>query len=62
MSQSGASCRQKSGWASWMEQGPLSRAMVKEPLKMVDGYVSVPCGPGLGVEVSEETLEKYRVA
>jgi L-alanine-DL-glutamate epimerase-like enolase superfamily enzyme len=43
-------------------QGPLSRAMVKQPLKMVDGYVAVPTGPGLGVEVSEETLEKYRIA
>jgi L-alanine-DL-glutamate epimerase-like enolase superfamily enzyme len=43
-------------------QGPLSRAMVKQPLKMVDGYVSVPSGPGLGVEVNEETLEKYRIA
>lgn len=43
-------------------QGPLSRAMVKQPLKMVDGFVSVPTGPGLGVEVNEETLEKYRIA
>jgi L-alanine-DL-glutamate epimerase-like enolase superfamily enzyme len=43
-------------------QGPLSRAMVKQRLKMVDGYVAVPNGPGLGVEVNEETLEKYRVA
>ena len=43
-------------------QGPLSRAMVRQPLKMVDGYVTVPSGPGLGVEVNEETLEKYRVA
>jgi L-rhamnonate dehydratase len=43
-------------------QGPLSRAMVKEPLKLVDGYVAVPNGPGLGVEVNEDTLKKYRVA
>ena len=43
-------------------QGPLSRAMVKEPLKLEDGYVAVPNGPGLGVEVNEETLEKYRIA
>lgn len=43
-------------------QGPLSRAMVRQPLKMVDGYVSVPDGHGLGVEVNEETLEKYRIA
>lgn len=42
-------------------QGPLSRAMVKEPLRLVDGYIPVPCGPGLGVEVDEATLEKYRV-
>jgi L-rhamnonate dehydratase len=43
-------------------QGPLSRAMVKKPLRLVDGHVSVPGGPGLGVEVNEETLEKYRIA
>jgi L-alanine-DL-glutamate epimerase-like enolase superfamily enzyme len=43
-------------------QGPLSRAMVREPLKLVDGYLPVPNGPGLGIEVNEETLEKYRIA
>jgi L-alanine-DL-glutamate epimerase-like enolase superfamily enzyme len=43
-------------------QGPLSREMVKQPLKMVDGYVAVPTGPGLGVEVNNESLEKYRIA
>jgi L-alanine-DL-glutamate epimerase-like enolase superfamily enzyme len=36
--------------------------MVKKPLRLVDGHVSVPGGPGLGVEVNEETLEKYRIA
>jgi len=43
-------------------QGPLSRSMVREPLRLVDGHVSVPCGPGLGVEVNEETIKQYRVA
>jgi L-alanine-DL-glutamate epimerase-like enolase superfamily enzyme len=43
-------------------QGPLSRAMVRTPLRLEDGYVRVPDGPGLGVEVNEETLEKYRIA
>lgn len=43
-------------------QGPLSRAMVKNSLRLADGYVTVPCGPGLGVEVDEATLEKYRIA
>jgi L-rhamnonate dehydratase len=42
-------------------QGPLSRELVKESPRLVDGYVAVPCGPGLGVEVDEATIEKYRV-
>jgi L-alanine-DL-glutamate epimerase-like enolase superfamily enzyme len=28
---------------------------------MEDGFVAVPQGPGLGVEVDEKTIEKYRV-
>lgn len=43
-------------------QGPLSRALVKNPLHLTDGYVKVPDGPGLGVEVDEETISKYRIA
>lgn len=43
-------------------QGPLSREMVKEPLRMQDGYLTVPSGPGLGVEVNEQVIEKYRIA
>lgn len=30
-------------------------------LEMVDGYISVPEGPGLGVEVDEELVERFRV-
>ncbi|HEY7306871.1 MAG TPA: mandelate racemase/muconate lactonizing enzyme family protein [Bryobacteraceae bacterium] len=43
-------------------QGPLSRALVKEPLKLVDGHIAVPDAPGLGVDVSEETINQYRIA
>ena len=43
-------------------RGPLSRAMVRDPLKLVDGYVRVPTGPGLGVEVNEETVQQFRIA
>lgn len=43
-------------------QGPLSREMVKEPLKLEDGYLTVPSGPGLGVEVNEQTIQRYRIA
>ncbi|HXE11656.1 MAG TPA: mandelate racemase/muconate lactonizing enzyme family protein [Bryobacteraceae bacterium] len=43
-------------------QGPLSREMVRNPLRLEDGYLSVPEGPGLGVEINEETLKRYRVS
>lgn len=43
-------------------QGPLSRMLVKEPLRLEDGYVRVPEGPGLGVEVNDEIINEYRVA
>lgn len=43
-------------------QGPLSRMLVKEPLRMRDGFLTVPEGPGLGVEVNDAVIEQYRVA
>lgn len=32
-----------------------------EPIRMIDGTIPVPDGPGLGVEVDEALVEKYRV-
>lgn len=43
-------------------QGPLSRELVKNPIRLEEGYLTVPTGPGLGVEVDEETVAKYRIA
>jgi L-rhamnonate dehydratase len=43
-------------------QGPLSRQLIREPLRMTDGYLPVPAGPGLGVEVNDAIIERYRVA
>jgi L-alanine-DL-glutamate epimerase-like enolase superfamily enzyme len=43
-------------------QGPLSRMLVKQPLRMEDGFLPVPEGPGLGVEVNDAVIEQYRVA
>jgi L-rhamnonate dehydratase len=31
-------------------------------LEMIDGFIAVPEGPGLGVEVDEEVVARYRVA
>ena len=43
-------------------QGPLSRMLVKQPLRLEDGYVRIPEGPGLGVEVNDAVIDEYRVA
>ena len=43
-------------------QGPLSRALAKEPLRMMDGYLAVPEGPGLGIEVNDAIIDQYRIA
>ena len=40
---------------------PFRRELVREPLDLVDGMVPIPDGPGLGIEVRRETLERYRV-
>lgn len=41
--------------------GPLSRELCKDPIRLEDGYLGVPQGPGLGVEVDEAIIDKYRV-
>jgi L-alanine-DL-glutamate epimerase-like enolase superfamily enzyme len=41
---------------------PLREELVTKPLKIDDkGYVRLPEGPGLGLELNRETVEKYQV-
>jgi L-rhamnonate dehydratase len=40
----------------------LLTTLCKEPIRMVNGEVAVPIGPGLGVEVDEAVIARYRVA
>ena len=40
-----------------LEQWPLGEACVPK-----DGYLAIPEGPGLGIEVDEKVIAKYRVA
>lgn len=42
--------------------GSLLNTLCTEPIRMVDGYIPVPTGPGLGVEVDEKVVARYRVA
>jgi L-alanine-DL-glutamate epimerase-like enolase superfamily enzyme len=37
---------------------PLGNPILKVPLKVENGFLKVPLGPGLGVEVNEEALSK----
>jgi len=43
-------------------ENPWRTEIVSEPLAVKDGHVSVPTGPGLGVEVNEEAVKKYAVS
>lgn len=38
---------------------PFRRQLVHEPIKQTEGWVEVPMGPGLGIDVDRETLEKF---
>lgn len=38
------------------------RDIVREPIRMREGHVAVPTGPGLGIEVDHEALESFTVA
>lgn len=35
--------------------------LLAEPMQFVDGAIVVPCGPGMGIEVDNAKIEKYRV-
>ena len=40
---------------------PFRRDLVTHPIEMTDGFVHIPNGPGLGIEVRRDTLERFRV-
>ncbi len=44
------------------EETTLREKITKQKLRAVDGYLSIPDSPGLGVDLDEEGLAKYRVA
>ncbi|MDW8351536.1 MAG: enolase C-terminal domain-like protein, partial [Anaerolineae bacterium] len=44
-----------------VEQGDLRQKLTRQTFPVVDGYVSVPEEPGLGVELDEAIVEKYLV-
>jgi len=45
-----------------IEETPIRMQLTKQDIKSVDGFVTVPEEPGLGVELNEEAVNKYRVS
>ena len=39
---------------------PMQHELVRNPIGHVDGWVTPPEGPGLGVEVDESVVRRYR--
>ena len=45
-----------------MSESPLRHKLTKESFDVVDGYITVPETPGLGISIDETTFEKYRIS
>lgn len=45
-----------------MSDSPLRHELTRERFEVEDGYVRVPDGPGLGIEVDESTVQAYRIS
>jgi L-alanine-DL-glutamate epimerase-like enolase superfamily enzyme len=45
-----------------MAESPLRHELTREKFAVIDGYVHLPEGPGLGATIDERTLEKYRLS
>ncbi len=44
-----------------VEQGPLRQTLTKQRFPVINGEISVPEEPGLGIELDEAVVERYRV-
>jgi muconate cycloisomerase len=51
----------KADWGVSLTHFYLARDLVRRPLRLIDGMVMLPAGPGLGVEVDEAAVERFRV-
>ncbi len=51
----------KADWGVSLTHFYLAEDLVKRPLPLADGLVALPEAPGLGVEVDERAVERFRV-
>jgi L-alanine-DL-glutamate epimerase-like enolase superfamily enzyme len=45
-----------------VQETALNQALTRERFPIVDGYVHIPEGPGLGIEIDDEMVDQYRVS
>ncbi len=43
-----------------LSESSLRRELVKQDLEMIDGLISLPLKPGLGIELDEDALQRFR--
>jgi L-alanine-DL-glutamate epimerase-like enolase superfamily enzyme len=43
-------------------ENALRDDLLVEPIPCVDGHLTVPTGPGLGIELDWDVVDKYRVS
>ena len=48
-------------WGVSLTHFYLAHDLVRQPLPLRDGHVALPDGPGLGVEIDEAAVERFRV-
>ncbi len=44
-----------------VEETPIRLALTKQEMPVIDGFIQIPEGPGLGVELNDEVIACYRV-
>ena len=42
-------------------ENPFRDKIIKQPFQLCDGYLDVPTGPGLGIEIDESAVLEYAV-
>src|SRR3954462_6077786 len=51
----------KADWGVSLTHFYLAEDIVRQPLRLKDGLVALPDGPGLGIDVDEAAVERFRV-
>ena len=41
------------------QDGPRAAPLLAAPLRVVNGEIAMPQGPGLGIELNEDTVARY---